>query len=259
MQRMGVDVPVRRAATVVLARDGDRGLEVFTLHRAAALVFAPGVVAFPGGGVDPTDRAEITVPGRPLSWWAQRLAVPEPEAAELLAAAVRELFEETGVLLGGAPPVEPEPSAERERLRLELTAHRIGVADVLAAEGIPAPFDQLVPWARWITPPGQTRRYDTFFFVAPVPDGQQAAMVTTEADHGQWDRPADLIAAHAAGERAIMPPTLSVLHQVGDAASVAELLTIERTVRAVRPRVISAPGEPLRVDVEGREMQVEPR
>jgi 8-oxo-dGTP pyrophosphatase MutT (NUDIX family) len=256
---MGVDVPVRRASTVVLARDGDRGVEVFTLHRAAALVFAPGVVAFPGGGVDPTDRAELAVPGRPLSWWATRLDLPEPEAAELLAAAVRELFEETGVLLGAAPAVEPGPAADRERLRLELTAHRVGVADVLAAEGIAAPFDQLVPWARWITPPGQTRRYDTYFFVAVVPGGQQPAMVTSEAEHGQWDRPADLIAAHAAGERRIMPPTLSVLHQVGDAATVAELLATERTIKAVRPRVISAPGEPLRVEVEGREMQVEPR
>ena len=253
---MDVDVPVRRAATVLLTRDGDRGLEVFTLHRAAAMVFAPGVVAFPGGGVDPTDRAALAVPGRPLSWWAQRLDLPEPEVAELLAAAVRELFEETGVLLG-APPVEPHVTAERERLRLELTAHRIGIADVLTAEGIEAPFDQLIPWARWITPPGPPRRYDTFFFVAVAPDGQEAAIVTTEAEHGQWDRPADLIAAHAAGERAIMPPTLSVLHQVSDAATVAELLATQRTITAVRPRVISAPGEPLRVEVEGREMQVE--
>jgi len=254
---MGDDVPVRRAATVVLARDGDRGVEVFTLHRAAAMVFAPGVVAFPGGGVDPTDRMAIAVPGRPLSWWALRLELPEPEVAELLAAAVRELFEETGVLLGA--PAGPAGNAARERQRLELTAHRIGVADVLAAEGIEAPFDQLVPWARWITPPGQTRRYDTFFFVAAVPDGQRAAMLTTEAEHGQWDLPGDLIAAHAAGERAIMPPTLAVLHQVGDAASVAELLATERPIRAVRPRVISAPGEPLRVEVEGRELQVEHR
>ncbi len=208
------------------------------------------------GSIPPTGP-QLAVPGRPLSWWAQRLEVPEPEAAEVLAAAVRELFEETGVLLGAAAPAGPEPAAERERRRLELTAHRIGVADVLAAERLAAPFDKLVPWARWITPPGPKRRYDTFFFVATVPDGQQAAMVTTEAEHGQWDRPADLIAAHAAGLRAIMPPTLSVLHQVGDAATVAEVLATQRPIRAVRPRVISAPGEPLRVEVEGREMQVE--
>jgi 8-oxo-dGTP pyrophosphatase MutT (NUDIX family) len=252
---MASDVPIRRAATVVLVRDGATGLQVYSLQRTAALDFAAGVLAFPGGGVDPTDRLPVPPHGRSASWWAERLEVTESDAGEILAAAVRELFEETGVLLGAAATGGAE-AVERDRLRVELAAHRSGIAAVLVEQGVATPFDALVPWARWITPPGQSRRYDTFFFVAAVPPGQQPEMLTSEADHGRWDRPVDLLEAHAAGELAIMPPTLATLHQIGALRSVAEVLAAQRVIRPIRPRVVSAPGEPMRVEVDGQEFAV---
>ena len=240
---------MRLAATVVLLRDGVNGPEVFALRRAAGMVFAAGVLAFPGGGVDPTDEVSPPFTGRPVGWWSDRLGLPGPQASSVLAAAVREVFEETGVLLG-----ETGQHHRREQLRLDLAAHRVGLAEVLAEQGIPAAFDDLVPWARWITPPGPPRRYDTFFFVAALPAGQQAALLTTEADIGEWARPADLIADGLAGRRSIMPPTMSTLYQLSAKDSVAETLAAEREITPIRPRVVSGPGEPLRVVIDGHEV-----
>lgn len=246
----GGEVPVRRAATVALVRDGPSGVEAFMLRRVAGMVFAGGMTVFPGGGVDDRDLVEIAFAGRGVGWWTVRLGLPAVETSAVLSAAVRELFEETGVLLGAAAP-----SASREQLRLEVTAHRIGLADVLGAEGISAAFDDLVPWARWITPPGQSRRFDTFFFVAALPAGQQANLLTTEAELGEWVAPAALLVDHRSRARPMMPPTLAVLTQLAAAGTVADLLATQRQIEPVRPVVISAPGEPLRVSLDGWESE----
>ncbi|HET8591386.1 MAG TPA: NUDIX hydrolase [Nakamurella sp.] len=253
----GDDPPVRPASTVMLIRDGPRGLEVFTLRRVAGMAFAGGMTAFPGGAVDPAD-ADPTVPwhGPGPDWWAAQWDIGVPEARRQVVAAVRELFEETAILLAGSDTdvVSGDP-AVREADRQALTTHRRSLAEVLRATGQRLRADLLRPWARWITPPGQTRRYDTYFFVAALPAGQRASAVTTEASAGQWERPAEVLDAGRAGRIGMLPPTVAMLTDLSSAAGVAEVLATPRQVRPVTPIVLSADGEVLRVLAGDREIQ----
>lgn len=171
----------RTAATVLLLRPGAGGVEVYLLRRAAAMSFASGMYAFPGGAVDPGDAD-----GPPLAGeWAARLGRPEPEAQAVVRAAVREVAEETGV--------------------------RLGPAD-------------LVPWTRWITPEFEPRRYDTHFFVAALPDGQEPADISGEADRTEWLAPAEALRRFEAGEIMMLPPTSVTLGEVARYDSVAAVL-----------------------------------
>ncbi len=233
---------IRPAATVMLIRDTHPGLEVFVLRRVAAMAFAPGMTVFPGGGVDPTDRVgPLAWLGPDQAWWADHLQV-EPDAARgLLVAAVRELFEETGVLLAGVPGDGPIGGLD-DSTRLAMIDHRITLSAALAVAGLHLRADLLRPWANWITPPGRTRRYDTFFFVAALPDGQQAEMLTTEADLGQWRSPQALFAERDAGTTALMPPTVAMLTDLAEFGSVAEAMAAERIVTPVRVRAGDFPG-----------------
>ena len=230
----------------MLVREAASGadLEVFVLHRVAGMAFAPSVTVFPGGGVDPTDTQDIAWSGPDRHWWAGALGTAPAQAAALVTAAVRELFEETGVLLAGDGATE----ADRE----DVTAHRRSLSQLLTSRGLTLRTDLLRPWANWVTPPGNTRRYDTFFFLAAQPAGQQARLLTTEAESGRWARPADLLADHGAGTLALMPPTLAMLSDLADAATVANAMGQRRQIVPVLPTVVSRPGEPLRVEVDGR-------
>ncbi|GGM05452.1 MBL fold metallo-hydrolase [Nakamurella endophytica] len=225
---------VRPAATVVLTRDGSAGLEVFVLRRVPSMVFAPGTTVFPGGAVDPTDRLPVRRwAGPPPSWWRDALgAADAADAAALLVAAVRELFEETGVLLAGAAadgPVTGLP-AGADAVRDGLATHRTGLPDVLAAAERWLRTDLLRPLARWITPPGPPRRYDTAFLLARLPAGQDARVLTTEADQGRWARPVDLLAEAASGGIRLLPPTRAVLLELAGTSSLADLLAVQRAV-----------------------------
>jgi hypothetical protein len=145
--------------------------------------------------------------------------------------------------------------AEREADRLAVAAHRRSLAAALRGQGQRLRADLLRPWARWITPPGQSRRYDTYFFVAALPDGQQAAAVTSEAVTGGWRRPADVLRAERDGQVGLMPPTVAMMTDLAGVSSVAEVLDTPREVRPVTPVVLSADGEVLRVLADGREIQ----
>jgi 8-oxo-dGTP pyrophosphatase MutT (NUDIX family) len=279
------DQPIRPASTVMLLRDGDAGLEVFTLRRVAAMAFAGGMTAFPGGGVDPTDGDPgIPWAGPGPDWWAGQWSIDADRARRQVVAAVRELFEETGILLAGpdddptavvpeltvsdvtVPDVTvPDATASgsaavsdevvaREDGRLAVAAHRESLAAALRRWDRPLRADLLRPWARWITPPGQSRRYDTYFFVAALPAGQQAAAVTSEAAAGGWQRPQDALDAERAGAIGMMPPTIAMMTDLARAASVADVLAAPRQVRPVTPVVLSADGEVLRVLADGREL-----
>jgi 8-oxo-dGTP pyrophosphatase MutT (NUDIX family) len=233
---------IRPAATVMLIRDTFPGLEVFVLRRVAAMAFAPGMTVFPGGGVDPTDRiGPLHWLGPDESWWADHLHVEPVGARELLIAAVRELFEETGVLLAGLSGDGPVVGLD-DSTRLAVLDHRLTLSAALEAANLQVRADLLRPWANWITPPGRTRRYDTFFFVAALPEGQQAEMLTTEADLGQWRSPQALFAERAAGTTALMPPTIAMLDDLAGYGSVADVMAAERNVTPIRVRAGDFPG-----------------
>jgi 8-oxo-dGTP pyrophosphatase MutT (NUDIX family) len=231
---------LRDAATVVLLRDGPTGLEAFLLRRVRAMAFAAGMTVFPGGAVDTRDaETEIGWVGPPAAEWTGALSATEPLARALVCAAVRETFEEAGVLLAGPSPdqVCDVDGAEWEADRAALEDRGGSLAALLARRGLLLRADLLRPWAHWITPVGEPRRYDTRFFVAALPAGQQTRRASGEADAHGWLSPGAALAEAARGERGLMPPTLLTLEQLAGYGSVAAVLAAAaaRTIEEIQP------------------------
>jgi 8-oxo-dGTP pyrophosphatase MutT (NUDIX family) len=204
---------------VLLLRDGVPGLEVYVLRRTKGMPFAGGMTAYPGGGVDPRDGdTEIGWAGPPPAQWATAFGCEERTARELVCAAVRETFEEAGVLLAGPADgscVVPDVSGDDwERQRQALLARELSLAELLAGRGLALRADLLRPFAHWITPPPELRRYDTKFFAALLPAGQEARDVSGEADEAEWTTPATALQEHAGGTRPMLPPTIHTLGQL---------------------------------------------
>ncbi|MFD6075974.1 NUDIX hydrolase [Streptomyces hydrogenans] len=224
-----VPVTPRRAATVLLLRDADTGTEVHMLRRRTSMAFAGGAYAYPGGGVDPRDEQPVRWAGPALEEWAERLGLDDPAQAQaVVCAAVRETFEEAGVLLAGETPdtvVGDTTGEDWERDRRALVAHELSFADFLDRRGLVLRSDLLGAWARWITPEFEQRRYDTWFFVALLPAGQRTRDVSGEADRTVWTRPADAAAGYDRGELTMMPPTIATLRSLQPCATAAEALT----------------------------------
>ena len=169
---MSVDVPIRPASTVVLIRDGADGLEVWLQQRAASLAFAASMYAFPGGAVDDAD-ADVEIPEDVAAHHANVWGDPSARVAAVhLAAAIRETHEESGVVLDPAT---------------------------------------LAPWARWVTPPGEVRRFDARFYVARQPAGQEPRPLTGEVATGAWFVLGTAVREHGAGALPMWPPTISTL------------------------------------------------
>jgi len=246
--------PARDAATIALVRDGESGLEVFLLHRVTGMAFAGGMTVFPGGGVDGRD-AEIDLGwvGPEPGWWAGRFDCPEATARALVCAAVRETFEECGVLLAGPTPgtVVADTSGYHDA-RGALVAREMSLAQFLARQRLLLRADLVRPWSHWITPVEEPRRYDTRFFVAALPEGQLADGVTTEAADAGWQRPSEAIAEWRNGIRALLPPTFVTLSQLDACADVAEVLAAERDITPVMPTLVRD-GDGLRVSFDGDE------
>ncbi|MFI8325271.1 NUDIX hydrolase [Streptomyces sp. NPDC085529] len=223
-----VPVTPRRAATVLLLRDAAAGPEVHMLRRRASMAFAGGAYAYPGGGVDPRDEQPVRWAGPPLEEWADRLGLDDPAQAQaVVCAAVRETFEEAGVLLAGETPdtvVGDTTGEDWERDRAALVARELAFADFLDRRGLALRSDLLGAWARWITPEFEQRRYDTWFFVAVLPEGQRTRDVSGEADRTVWIRPADAAAGYDRGELTMMPPTIATLRSVQPCSTAAEAL-----------------------------------
>ncbi|RMI39267.1 NUDIX hydrolase [Streptomyces triticirhizae] len=209
--------PARPAATVLLLRDGDAGPEVFLLRRRRSMAFAGGAHAYPGGAVDPRDGTAED-PGR---------STAEEPAPLVVLAALRELFEEAGVLLAGPTPdslVADVSGEDWEADRRALAAHELSFSALLARRALLPRGDLLRPWARWITPEFESRRYDTWFFAAALPPGQRGRNASTEADHVAWLSPAEALAGYERGEWAMMPPTVATLRQLLPHRTTAEAL-----------------------------------
>jgi 8-oxo-dGTP pyrophosphatase MutT (NUDIX family) len=235
----------RPAATVMLVRDtragADAGLAVFLMRRHAQMEFAAGTVVFPGGGVDDRDRnADIAWAGPSPEWWAQRFGV-EPDLAEaLVCAAARETFEESGVLFAG-PAGNPDgivgDASVYSDARQALAQRSLSFADFLRRENLVLRSDLLRPWANWVTPEAErTRRYDTYFFVGALPEGQRADGENTESDLAGWTTPRAAIDEFEAGRLFLLPPTWTQLDSLAG-RTVAEVLAVERQIVTVQPHL----------------------
>src|SRR5215467_5684243 len=158
------------------------GLQVYMLRRQSSMAFAPGAFVFPGGSVDARD-AEIEAgwAGPDAREWGEMIDAPPDLARALVCAAVRETFEECGVLLAG-PTADTVVAGTRgedwEADRAALLARSVSLAGLLRRRGLVLRSDLLRPWSRWVTPVTEERRYDTRFFAAALPAGQRARDVS---------------------------------------------------------------------------------
>ncbi len=227
-----------------------RDIEILMLRRTAAMKFAPGAYVFPGGSVDPGDYdAAVGWHGPSPAEFGARLGASAEVARALVCAAVRETFEESGVLLAGvpgSPPAVPAgPSWDADRAAL--AAGALTLAGLLAGRGLVLRADLLVPWARWITPAGEPRRFDARFFAAALPAGQQAVGHEAEAEHVAWLRPASAIDAARTGEISLLPPTAATLNHLASAvaagAGLDGILATRRAIEPVCPRLVLEDGQ----------------
>jgi 8-oxo-dGTP pyrophosphatase MutT (NUDIX family) len=217
------------AATVVLLRDrSGGGIETFLVQRQGSMGFMGGVHVFPGGKVSETDRSE-RMRARVLDaaaieadrCWGEGL---EPEAAWTRAvAAVRETFEEAGVLIAGARAYPSADDLARMRERLQAGED---FAELLAAADLTLQLRALRPFARWITPESEPVRFDTSFYVACAPQGQQASHDEHESASSAWLSPYEALESADAGSIRLAPPTARTLEAVRDAASTADALAL---------------------------------
>ncbi|MFD7613036.1 NUDIX hydrolase [Streptomyces sp. NPDC059828] len=205
----------RRAATVMLLKDTSEGVHVHMLRRRASMAFAGGAYAYPGGGVDERDARPVRWAGPSPAEWAVRLGVEDEASAQsIVCAAVRETYEEAGVLLAGetADTVIGDTTGDDwETDRAALVNRQLSFAEFLDRRGLVLRSDLLGAWARWITPEFEPRRFDTWFFVAALPQGQRTRNASTEADRTVWIRPVDAAAGYDKGELLMMPPTIATL------------------------------------------------
>jgi len=274
-------VATRSAATVMILRDredredrrhgedrNDRrdhsaGVEVFMLRRSASMEFAPRMMVFPGGGVDPRDGD----PGLPWAGpspaqWGRLLIADEVTARELVVAAVREVFEECGVLLAGpdvGSVVGDVSGPAWQADRAALLSRELSLAQLLIARGLVLRSDLLRARAHWITPEFEPKRYDARIFAALLPAGQIADDQTSEADHADWADPVRLLEDYASGAALMLPPTVVCVEQAAAASCVAEFLAAEVQMAPILPMLVRV-GDTvvIRCALPGRESLVPP-
>jgi recombination protein RecT len=215
-------VPPQPAATVVLVRPGPDGIEVLLTHRPATMAFAPDMHVFPGGRVDAADADPAL---------AERSVISAEAAAERLGgdlephmalaahvAAIREAFEEVGVLLA-----DHAPSADLVAARSRLLADPAAFPAIADDLDLRLRTDQLVPLSRWVTPSSMARRFDARFFAAAFPAGAAVTLVGDEVRAEAWHRPLDALESMAAGDLGMWLPTSTTLMQLAHARSIEDI------------------------------------
>ncbi len=238
----------RDAATVILLRQAP-DVEAFLLRRTDALEFAPGACVFPGGSVDELDGDQgIGWAGRSPADFAELLGTSAERARALVCAAVRETFEESGVLLAGPSPAELVPdSAVLAQDRRALLDGSVSLGELLGRRGLVLRADLLTPWARWVTPEFSPRRFDTWFFASAMPPGQVTAVAagphaahpgSAESVSGAWMRPSDALQAARAGQITLLPPTAVTLAELAAHRDVASICAQRRAITPVLPTVV---------------------
>ena len=250
----------RPAATVTLVRDSQRGPEVLMLQRNFNSAFVPGALVFPGGTVDEPDHAaelQALCDG-PDDAAASRVLGIERGGLAYWIAAIRELFEEAGVLLARDASGALVSLAEPGKVE-RFNAHRKSMEDanepfgaIVASEGLRLATDRLIYFGHWITPEGAVRRYDARFFMAVAPEQQTAEHDNLEAIAHEWVRPEDLLERHRRGECNLRTPTRHTLKRLAEFDSVLALvasLQAGSDIAAIMPRITRegrfvVPGEP---------------
>lgn len=245
------------AAGAAAGARSDRPVEVLLMRRVPSMGFAPGAFVFPGGRVDERDAdGDLPWTGPGPEEWAGVLGTGVPMARALVCAAVRETFEETGVLLASEPERAGEEAITLDTATDDWERDRIGLIDrtrsfteVLNRRGLVLRSEWLRAWSRWITPKDQPRRFDTWFFTAELPPGQAPRDVGGEADLTQWTDPSVVAAEWEAGRMPMLPPTVIACAELAE----------RRTLRGVReaPRDI-VPIEPDVREIDGQIRVVAP-
>lgn len=235
----------RPAATVILARNVNDGIEVFMMERTTAVEFAKGMHVFPGGALDRTDHhpdiASLCV-GLDDKRASETLGIDQGGLAYWIAA-IRECFEESGLLLGyrGNDQLLQLATEEADRLaslRLDMAQNKLSFVDILLREQVKAATDRIAYYSHWVTQAGRPRRYDTRFFVAQAPDGQTALEDNHETVGQIWVRPDQAIDMHRSGSLNLMFPTIKTLESLAPFKHVEELLEY---ARKPRPKLVMAP------------------
>ena len=245
----GVVAAPRDAATVIVLRRGDAGLEALLLRRQRSMAFAGGMHVFPGGSVQATDREPVPWVGPSVVEWAQRWGCDVDQARALVVAGVRETFEETGILFAGAGPdsvLGVCAGPEWDEARRALEAGEMTMAAFLVDRGLMLRADLLGAWAHWITPEFEPRRFDTRFFVAVLPEQAVAHTHGSEADVSFWIGVADAVAEAEQGTIAMMAPTrhnLELIAEAGPAGVARVVAGVERRMPTIQPRVVEVDGE----------------
>ncbi|NUO89475.1 MAG: NUDIX hydrolase, partial [Dermatophilaceae bacterium] len=197
-------------------------------------------------GVDDRD-GEVGLPwaGPSPSEWAERLGCSPAEAQMYVAAAIREVFEECGVLLAGpsaSGPLARVDEPEWLEVRRRLVSRQVALADVLRDRGLVLRSDLIVAKAHWVTPVFEPRRYDTWFFAALMPPFQVADGETTEADQAGWVVPEELLREYAAGSALMLPPTVICVEEIREAPSAADFVVHSPSLPLVMPEVVAGPS-----------------
>jgi 8-oxo-dGTP pyrophosphatase MutT (NUDIX family) len=246
-------VQPRPAATVVLARDSAGDPEILLLRRHGRSGFAADSWVFPGGLVDTSDRdpaVSVLCDGPSPAEWATALGLEEADLAMAYPiAAVREAFEETGILLArksvtrGDPGDAPLAAGTVDEHRDALLAERTSLREIAAAEGITIALDRLVYVAHWITPEPEPRRYDTRFFLAAVPDDARCVPHEAELVEHRWVAAQAAVAAFETGTMSMLPPTVDTLRRLSGFTSVDRMVEDlgSATVRMILPRMRAVP------------------
>lgn len=223
------------SATILLLRDGAHGIEVFMVKRHHQIDFASGALVFPGGKVDPHDRDPAL---RNHADGAEKL---DDLHLSLTACAIREGFEESGIILARKPGtgdyIDAAASAKLAPWRPRLNASEVGLVEFLSKENLRLACDALVPFAHWVTPTFMPKRFDTYFYLAATPPGQLGQHDGSESVDSVWVNPIEAI-----GDKrwTIIFPTKMNLLRLGKAKTVAEAIANAKAapIVTVEPKVV---------------------
>ncbi len=240
------------SATILLLRDGATGLEVFMVKRHYRIDFASGALVFPGGKVDPSDRDPA------LAARCGGVPAGATDGLDYRAAGIREAFEECGVLLareqgGGAFLPGARQVEIGRRYRAAVAVGEITMLEVAERENLVLATDGLVAFAHWVTPELLPKRFETYFYLAPMPKDHAARHDGSESVDSCWIRPGDAVASAAAGEVVIVFPTRLNLEKLARAETVSAALKLARTepVVTVMPTPVqTAEGVMLRIPAD---------